>query len=278
MEKTKLPIAFFLRRIQSLTGLGLVIFLLEHLFTNSQVALFLDSGNGFVRGVNFLQSIPFLNAVEIVLIGLPIAFHVSLGVKYIITGDLNSFKTKGTKPALYQYKRNKAYSMQRISSYILGVLLVFHVVQMRFIDNPKPVNFKGENFYFVKVKNDPKIDMLANKLNFDIYSKDQLHNLDKKFQKMKLKDNQILAFSKKNGSLFLLQVRDTFKNPLMVGLYTLFVLAAAFHGFNGLWSFLITWGFIITNRSQAISLKICFWSMIVVLSLGLTAIWSSFLY
>jgi len=278
MEKTKVPIAFFLRRIQSLTGLGLVIFLLEHLFTNSQVALFLDSGNGFVRGVNFLQSIPFLNFVEIVLIGMPIVFHASLGVKYIITGDLNSFKTKGTKPSLYQYKRNKAYSMQRISSYILGVLLVFHVVQMRFIDSPKLVNFKGERFYFVKVKNDPKIEMLANKLKFDIYLKDEIKNLDEKFQKMKLKDNQILAFSKKNGSLFLLQVRDSFKNPLMVGLYTIFVLAAAFHGFNGLWTFLITWGFIITNRSQSLSLKICFLSMIVVLSLGLMAIWSSFLY
>jgi succinate dehydrogenase / fumarate reductase cytochrome b subunit len=64
----------------------------------------------------------------------------------------------------------------------------------------------------------------------------------------------------------------------MVGLYTIFVLASSFHALNGLWTFLISWGLILSYKSQQISLRICFWVMLFILSLGLISIWGSFFY
>ena len=55
--------------------------------------------------------------------------------------------------------------------------------------------------------------------------------------KQKIDDNQVVAVAKDFGTASVLAVRDTFKNFLYVGLYTIFVLAACFHGFNGLWTF-----------------------------------------
>ena len=52
------------------------------------------------------------------------------------------------------------------------------------------------------------------------------------------------------GTASVLAVRDTFKDPLYVGLYTIFVLAACFHGFNGLWTFCITWGVVLKVAAQ----------------------------
>ncbi|NGX40666.1 MAG: Succinate dehydrogenase cytochrome b558 subunit [Candidatus Anoxychlamydiales bacterium] len=278
MQDRAIPAAFFFRRVQSLTGFFLVLFLLEHLFTNSTAALFLDEGSFFVKSVSIFQSIPYLNVVEIVLIGLPILLHAFLGVRYLITGDLNSFKTDGRKPALYKFKRNKAYSWQRITSYILAIGLVFHIVQMRFLDKPKKVMLNNSTFYFVKIKKDDKLEKLSKKMDITIYSKDEISTLGEKFQNIKIKDSEVLAFSKNSGAAFLLEVRNTFKNPFMVGIYSIFVLAACFHAMNGFWTFLMTWGFIITNRSQRISLSICFWIMLFIMSLGFVSIWSSYLY
>ena len=278
MKQSAIPISFIFRRVQSLTGFFLVLFLLEHLFTNSTAALFLDEGSFFVKSVTLFQSIPYLHVVEVVLIGIPIALHAFLGVRYIITGDLNSFKTDGRRPALYQYKRNKAYSWQRITSYILAIGLVFHVVQMRFLDKPKKVIINNQATYFVKIKKDNKLEKLSKKMDIQIFSKDEVLNLDENFQKIKLKETQVLAFSKISGVAFLLEVRNTFKNPFMVGIFSIFVLAASFNALNGFWTFLITWGFIISNRSQKISLGICFWIMLFIISLGFLSIWSSYLY
>ncbi|NGX52074.1 MAG: Succinate dehydrogenase cytochrome b558 subunit [Candidatus Anoxychlamydiales bacterium] len=278
MQKNVISISFFLRRLQSLTGFFLVLFLIEHLFTNSTVALFLDEGSFFVKSVSLFQSIPYLPVVEIVLIGIPLALHVSLGVKYIITGELNSFKTDGRRPALYKFKRNKAYSWQRITSYFLAIFLVFHIVQMRFLDKPKKVILNNSTFYFVKIKKDDKLDKLSKKMDIQIFSRDEISTLGEKFQNIKIKDREVLAFSKNSGAAFLLEVRDIFKNPFMVGLYSIFVLLACFHAMNGFWTFLMTWGFIISNRSQRVSLNICYWIMLFIVSLGFVSIWSSYLY
>ncbi|NGX48511.1 MAG: Succinate dehydrogenase cytochrome b558 subunit [Candidatus Anoxychlamydiales bacterium] len=278
MQKNVISISFFLRRLQSLTGFFLVLFLIEHLFTNSTVALFLDDGSFFVRSVSLFQSIPFLPAIEIVLIGIPLALHASLGVKYIITGELNSFKTDGRRPALYKFKRNKAYSWQRITSYFLAIFLVFHIVQMRFLDKPKTVILNNSTFYYVKIKKDDKLEKLSKKLDIKVFSKNEVYELGEKFQKMKLKDSEVFAFSKNSGAAFLLEVRNTFKNPFMVAIYSVFVLVACFHAMNGFWTFLMTWGFIISNRSQRVSLNICYWIMLFIISLGFVSIWSSYLY
>ena len=96
MESTRqLPKAFIWRRLHSLTGLWLVIFLIEHLLTNSQAALWIgDDGSGFVRGVNLIKSLPYLRAIEIFLLGMPIVLHLIWGIIYLRTGDANSFSSK----------------------------------------------------------------------------------------------------------------------------------------------------------------------------------------
>ncbi len=278
MKQNVIPIAFVFRRLQSLTGFFLILFLLEHLFTNSTVALFLDEGSFFVKSVSFFQSIPYLNAIEIILIAIPLAIHATLGMRYVVTGDLNSFKTDGRRPSLYQYKRNKAYTWQRITAYILIVGLIFHVVQMRFLDKPKKIILNNEVTYFVKIKKDNKLEKISQKFGIKVFTKDKLYDLGEQFQKMKIQENEVVAFSKDSGAAFLLEIRNTFKNPFMVGIYSIFVLAASFHAINGLWTFLITWGFIITHKFQMLSLKICFWLMLFIITLGLVSIWSSYLY
>jgi len=62
----------------------------------------------------------------------------------------------------------------------------------------------------------------------------------------------------------------------MAILYTIFLLAAAFHAFNGLWTFLITWGFILSYRSQRAMLPVSYFGMILLSLLGLAAIWGSY--
>ena len=69
-------------------------------------------------------------------------------------------------------------------------------------------------------------------------------------EKQKIDPHQVVAVSSKAGTAMLLNIRDTFKNPFVATLYTIFVLAAAFHASNGFWTFLITWGWIISARSQ----------------------------
>jgi succinate dehydrogenase / fumarate reductase cytochrome b subunit len=71
-------------------------------------------------------------------------------------------------------------------------------------------------------------------------------------------------------------VRETFKSPLYAVLYTLFLLAAAFHAFNGFWTFLITWGVILSYRSQRAMIPVCMIGAAVLACLGLAAIWGSY--
>jgi succinate dehydrogenase / fumarate reductase cytochrome b subunit len=71
-------------------------------------------------------------------------------------------------------------------------------------------------------------------------------------------------------------VRDTFKSPLYTLLYTVFLLAAAFHAFNGFWTFLITWGIILSYRSQKTMVPVCMLGVLALAFLGLAAIWGSY--
>ncbi len=279
MKKIKMPRSFFFRRIHSLTGLLLVLFLFEHFITNTSASFWLNEGNGFVKTVNLFQSIPHLQIVEVVLIGIPIFFHAILGIQALTTSENNAKKTDGSKPSL-MFARNRAYSWQRITAYIVAVLLIFHVVQMRFIRYPTKIVLNDETYFLVKIQNDENLYKIIKKMDVTVISnKENITNqkLAISIKKFKLKDNQIVAMTKQSGQTFLLSIRDVLKNPLMVGIYSIFILATTFHAINGLWTFLLTWGFIISNRSQKISLNICFWIMLFILTLGFISVWSNFL-
>ena len=190
------PKAFVFRRVDSLMGLWLVIYLAEHLLTNSQAALWIgDDGAGFVRMVNFIQHLPYLQVVEIVLIGMPIAIHGIWGIKYLFTSKANSYASDGSKPALSVYERNRAYTWQRITSWILLVGIVFHVVQMRFLDKPEKSFLDNEEIYLVKLNFDSGLYTLSARLHVTLYSYDEVEKMknskplsSKKCQTLKRKD------------------------------------------------------------------------------------------
>jgi succinate dehydrogenase / fumarate reductase cytochrome b subunit len=311
-----LPRAFIWRRLHSLAGLWIVLFLIEHLLTNSQAALWLgDSGQGFVRMVNLIHNLPYLEVIEIVLLGVPIGLHLFWGVRYLFTAKYNSFPTQGQTPYL-NYGRNHAYTWQRITSWILLVLLTVHVVKFRFLEYPGSVSMGNSSTYYVKISMDPGLYTVAERLGVTLYDSEMVtrfrktpsssfsppplglatdhydpeeacllsraqelaftNHLHTALAKVPLKENQILATTSNFGTATLLSVRDTFKSPYWAALYTVFVLSACFHGFNGLWTFLLTWGWVIKVASQRKALKLSTALMLLLIFLGLAAVWGTY--
>ncbi|MCB1113963.1 MAG: succinate dehydrogenase cytochrome b558 subunit [Chlamydiia bacterium] len=261
MESYKIPSDFIWRRLHSLAGLALSLFIIFHLFTNSQAALPLgEYGKGFVKDVNWIHDLPFLPLLEIGLIGAPFLLHALWGLHYLFTGRPNSQSNPGNKPYL-DYGRNKAYTWQRITAWILLVAVTAHVVHMRFLEYPEVTHEGTKTLYTVTVSDDPGLKGLQRPMG---YTMEQESGDDVKITA----DNF--------GTTALMVVRDTFKSPLMMGLYTILVLSACYHGFNGLWTFMITWGVTLTERSQSLWLKVCKGLMIIVAFLGLAAIFGTY--
>lgn len=251
---------FAWRRIHSLMGLWLVIYLIEHLIVNSQATLWLgDDGIGFVRLVNLLEALPYLQVIEITFIGIPFAIHMYWGVKRIFTAKTNANKTDGSAPSL-PYGRNRAFTWQRLSSWILLFGVIGHVVQMRFVEMPKEVRANGEIRYEIRINHDEGLDTLARRIHVELIPD----------------GNQVIAQAHTPGKAMLLMVRETFKSPLMCCLYSIFVLAAAFHAFNGVWTSLITWGAMLSYRSQKAMIPLCWIGVGLLAFLGLAAIWGSY--
>ena len=78
------------------------------------------------------------------------------------------------------------------------------------------------------------------------------------------------------GTATLLSVRNAFRSPVYAILYTIFVLAAVYHGFNGLWTFMISWGILLKRGSQLKGVTFCLFLMAIVAFLGLAAIWGTY--
>lgn len=286
------PCAFIWRRLHSLTGLWLVLFLIEHLFTNSQAALFIgEDESGFVRAVNSLKNLPYLPVIEIFLLGFPFLIHGVWGIRYLFTGEYNSFPTNGASPSLPQYSRNHAYTWQRITSWILFFGVIAHVIHMRFIEYPSSARLGTQHFYMIRLNGDPGLYTLSKRLGFELYDSKQIETIKERLtvqknweeeqwlkavEKWPLNENQLVAVSPSFGIAELLIVRDSFKSPLMIFLYSSFVLAACFHAFNGLWTFMISWGITLTARSQYWMRKLSTFLMVLLSFLGLAAIWGSY--
>lgn len=323
MTSTIIPKAFVWRRLHSLAGFWFLLFLIEHLLTNSQAALLLgDNAQGFINMVNGIHNLPYLEAIEIFLLGVPIALHAVLGVKYLLTSKFNSVKTNGSAPSLPEYGRNRAYTWQRLTSWILLIGIILHVTKFRFIDYPDELNQGEDSYYFIPVTIDQGLYTVAARLGVKLYSEDQILKERKEIEdrqdeqalvavsktlpqtntydsqqqmiltsaqayrqklqwvevleKQKIGPSELVAVTKDFGTASLLTVRDTFKHPIYVGLYTIFVLAACFHGFNGLWTFCLTWGVILRVAGQKKVLRFAWGLMILVTFLGLAAIWGTY--
>lgn len=243
-------------------GFWLVIYITQHLIINSQATLWLGAdGIGFIRCVNLLESLPYLQVIETMLIGFPLLFHTVWGIQRALQPKYNSGKSNYTTSSL-PFGRNKAFTWQRLSSWILLVGILGHVVQMRFLNYPEEIKQENHTFYQVEITQDPGLITLAERLDVTLCNLDKTH---------------MIATAPSPGAAMLLMVRDTFKSPLMMVLYTIFVLAAAFHACNGLWTFLITWGLILSYRAQKSLIPFSVLGTALLAFLGLTAIWGSYL-
>lgn len=169
------PRPFVLRRLHSITGLMLTIFIVEHLLTNSQAALWVgEDGLGFVRLVNTIHELPFLQAIEWMLIGIPFAIHGFLGIKVALQSRFKSRCTDGSQPSLPQYARNQAYTWQRITSWILLVGVIAHVAHMRFIRQPEAILNGASANYLVKLTVDPGLYTVSDRLQVALFNPDQI--------------------------------------------------------------------------------------------------------
>lgn len=306
-----IPLAFIWRRLHSLAGLWLVVYLTIHLLTNSQAALFIgDDGIGFIHAVNSIHELPYLPLIEILILALPILVHVIWGIQYLRTAKYNSFGNTGIDPYLPENKNNRAYTWQRITSYFLIVGILAHVIHMRVIEYPTSAQVGSQHVYSVRISADDGLYTLAERIGAKIYDKQQIGAMQKNLtaeshqengskmasqdiliqeqlisqeknriaalEKRPLKGNEVIAEANSFGIVELLMLRDTFKQPLMLVLYTLLVLSACFHAFNGLWTLLISWGITLTERSQYILRIITNLLMIIVASFGLASIWLTY--
>lgn len=260
-RETFLSGEFAWRRIHSLLGLWLVGFLCIHLTINSQAALWVgDYGAGFIRLANLLESIPYIQVVEASLLGVPILVHMVWGIRRILQAKTNSGRSDGSTPS-FSYGRNRAFTLQRYSSWILAVGLVAHIVQMRFLEYPKERVVNNQVQYLSVVSPDEGLAHVAARLHVQLEPQGP---------------KKVLVVASSPGTAMLFMVRDTFKSPWMIGFYTLFLLATVFHAGNGLWTALITWGVLLSYRSQRAFLPVV-WLFIGVLGfLGLAAIWGSY--
>lgn len=310
IAKTSLYKDFIWRRIHSLAGLWLVIYITLHLWTNSQAALLIgDDGKGFIHAVNAIHELPYLPILEFVILVLPFLIHIIWGLQRLWTAKLNAFPSDGSSPSLPEYSANRAFTWQRITSWILIVGIAAHVIHMRFLEYPSHASKERQEYYMLPLSIDDGLYTVAERLDVDLYTAtelaEQVKSADnmvsekssqemgweklledqKNVQREKwvsalerhpLKPNEVMALAKDFGTADLLMLRNTFKSPLMIILYSILVITACFHAFNGLWTFLITWGGTLSENAQRLMKSVTLGLMFLVTFLGLIAVWGTY--
>lgn len=108
--------SYLLKRLHSLTGVVPVgLFLLWHLFANSYAMHGPAAFNGIA---GFLAGLPYVQLIEFFGIGVPILFHMVLGLIIITTGQANLGR--------YRYADNWGYVLQRLSGIVLVAYVIYH--------------------------------------------------------------------------------------------------------------------------------------------------------
>ncbi len=199
--------SFYLRKLHSLTGVVPIGgFLLMHLFENSKAAQGREAFNDVVTEID---SLPFVLALEMAGIWIPIAFHAIFGFVIIIEGKSNALS--------HPYARNWLYSLQRWSGVLAFAFIVFHFVNFRAMPREEFLPAHGNDPYQIV--------------------QDQL-----------LRAAWVLPF------------------------YLLGLAACVFHFANGLWGFLVSWGFVIGPRAQRLAGLACGAAGLGTMALGIKAL------
>jgi succinate dehydrogenase / fumarate reductase cytochrome b subunit len=125
---TKADRYFLLRRLHSLSGIipvgGYLVF---HLIANHTAT---KGPEAYDRMIETIEQVPFLLALEIGVIFIPLLFHSVYG--FFIAREAQN--TLGRNP----YVRNWLFYLQRATGVIAFVFIAVHVWQLRFV---RPINF-----------------------------------------------------------------------------------------------------------------------------------------
>ena len=110
---------FYLRRVHSLLGIiPIGAFLVVHLIVNHQAT---QGAEAFNKAAGFMESIPFLLAVEFLLIYIPILYHGLYGIHIAFTAKENI--------GHYSLFRNWMFALQRFSGIVTFVFIFMHLWQ-----------------------------------------------------------------------------------------------------------------------------------------------------
>ena len=192
---------FLMRRIHSLLGvIPIGAFLFVHLMVNHQAT---KGEAAFNQASAFMESLPFLLTMEIVVIYIPILYHALYGIHIAFTAKNNV--------GHYSYFRNWMFLLQRLTGILTFIFIMIHVWQTRIQK------------------------ALGHEVNFDL-------------------------------------VHQIVNNPGWLIFYIICTISVAFHFANGLWSFLVTWGILQSQKSQQIFTWITMIIFVVVSYVGVSAI------
>ncbi len=123
-----------LKRLHSLTGvLPIGAFLAFHLFINAKAV---QGPASYRAATDEIAKLPFVALIEVVAIGLPILFHMVLGLLIVTSGQANLGR--------FRYERNWGYGLQRASGLFLVLFIIYHVWSSRFA--PEAMSPGGDLF------------------------------------------------------------------------------------------------------------------------------------
>jgi succinate dehydrogenase / fumarate reductase cytochrome b subunit len=114
---------FLLRRLHSLSGIIPVgAFLFEHIVVSNATAI--NGPTAYASQVRFLGSLPFVFALELFGIWIPILFHAGYGFYIWYRGQSNLIN--------YPWMGNWMYTLQRWTGGIAFAYIIWHTYTMRF--------------------------------------------------------------------------------------------------------------------------------------------------
>lgn len=109
------------KRLHSLLGVVPIgLFVVQHLIVNHFIV---HGEESFNKAANFMANLPFVTALEIFVIYLPILFHAVLGIYIVITAKNNVRR--------YGFFRNWMFFLQRITGIITLVFIAWHIWQTK---------------------------------------------------------------------------------------------------------------------------------------------------
>lgn len=113
--------AFVLKKLHSLSGVVPVgLYLVFHLWTNARA---LQGQQVYDQAVTEIAHLPYLLALEILGIYVPLLFHALYGIKLAFESRPNVRR--------YPYSRNWMYALQRLSGLLAFAFIAYHVWEFR---------------------------------------------------------------------------------------------------------------------------------------------------